>query len=58
MRRGGHAWGLPVLPGWRGIKRAIGLTGSPGEEHQTRRAIAVDEEVDEWMHMVDEEVEE
>ena len=44
--------------GWRGIKRAIGLTGSPGEEHQTRRAIAVDEEVDEWMHMVDEEVEE
>ena len=43
----GHKWGVGGMhgvcqscqPGWRGIKRAIGLTGSPGGEHQTRRAI-------------------
>ena len=43
----GHKWGVGGMhgacqfcqAGWRGIKRAIGLTGSPGGEHQTRRAI-------------------
>ena len=42
----GHKWGMggmhgvcQGMPGVGGIKRAIGLTGSLGGEHQTRRAI-------------------
>ena len=38
---GGHAWGFEYAKGYArrwggGIKRAIGLTGSPGGEHFSR----------------------